>query len=279
MIRSIFDYADVLFPYLPDSLSKRLESVQRHAALLCTKAYTRTPHILLLKELGWDELYVRRKYHCLILMYKIQNKLVPSYLYEICPKRRNVQYQLRNVSFIQNFFCKYAAYRKSFFPFTIAQWNSLDQSLKTIDSLLNFKKSLKNRVCNSSNKLFSYHHGRAAINHTRMRLGLSPLNSHRAHYGFIENSCCLKCGFVCEDVGHFFFVCSAYDAHRLTMFTKLTDIIGQCDSLYSYTDLSRNGKNHLVSCFLQGFKNLSIKQNIDVFDIIHCFIKDTKRFI
>ena len=112
MIRPIIDYGDVLYPVLPSTQAKRLESLQRQAALICTHAYQRTPHLFLLKELGWDDLLKRRMYHCLIIIYKIQNQLTPNYLTCLCPETRaqTVRYNLRRETYLNMFYCSYYSF-------------------------------------------------------------------------------------------------------------------------------------------------------------------------
>ena len=151
------DYGDILFPVLASNQSKRLEYIQRQAALVCTKAYQRTPHVLLLKEVGWEELHVRRKYHCLVVMFKIQNGLVPTYLSNICPLGRLdlANYNLRNNANIRPFYCRYTSFRKSFFPETVSNWNTLDRNIKESQTTNIFKKGLSNILQNQTCKLYS----------------------------------------------------------------------------------------------------------------------------
>jgi hypothetical protein len=85
MIRPILEYGDVIFDGSPDTHVKRLEGVQRQAALTCTGAYRHTKHTNLLDELGWPPLLLRRQHHRLSLMFKIQNGLSPFYLTGSCP--------------------------------------------------------------------------------------------------------------------------------------------------------------------------------------------------
>jgi hypothetical protein len=85
MIRPILEYGDIIFDGCPDTLVKRLENVQRQAALTCTSAYRHTKHVNLLAELGWPPLSLRRKHHRLNVMFKLQRGLAPPYLQIICP--------------------------------------------------------------------------------------------------------------------------------------------------------------------------------------------------
>ena len=173
MIRPIIEYGDVLFPDLTQIQSKYLELIQRHVGLFCTSAYLRTPQTLLLNELGWEELSVRRKFHCLVQMYKIQTNCVPHYLSKICPPTRDQtsQYSLRNSQNILPIFCKYACFKRSFFPFTIHLWNSLDLGVRQLSTVNMNKTEISNTLLSKHDKLLSSFHGRGSINHTNIRLG------------------------------------------------------------------------------------------------------------
>ena len=103
MIRTIFDYGDVLYDSCLKSESDSLEKFQRKAALICTGAFRITSHERLLKELGWSKLKNRRTLHRLTLFYKIVHSLTPLYLrqaYTSIPYKTD-NYQLRrNNSFL-----------------------------------------------------------------------------------------------------------------------------------------------------------------------------------
>ena len=85
MIRPLLQYGNILYDGSPDAQVKRLEDVQRQAALTCTGAYRHTKHVNLLEELGRPLLSQRRKHHRLNIMFKLQHGLVPPYLVDICP--------------------------------------------------------------------------------------------------------------------------------------------------------------------------------------------------
>ena len=280
MVLPVVDYADVLYPVLSKSQNSRLESVQRQAALICTKAYQRTPNILLLNELGWENLCVRRRYHALIIMYKIQNGITPEYLSSICPPRRSnvVPYALRNDSNLLTFFCKYVTYRRSFFPVAVTLWNELGDTVKSCFTLHAFKLKLKEHMLTKRCKLFSLFDGREAINHTRLRLGLSGLNGQRFMFNFITYSLCHQCQFENESVEHYLLYCQCYAAQRQSLFITLDDI---------YTDLAKphrtlQSRRNILSCvkiLLNGDNSLTLTKNVDIFKAVQNYIKDTKRLL
>ena len=77
MIRPILEYGDIIFDGCTDTSAKRLENVQRQAALTCMGAFRHTKHVNLLEELGWPPLSQRRKHHRLNVMFKLQRGMAP----------------------------------------------------------------------------------------------------------------------------------------------------------------------------------------------------------
>ena len=119
----------------------------------------RTPHILILKELGWEDLATRRKYHCLLIMYKITNGFAPNYVFSLCPPRRQdtVNYNLRNEDHIINFYCRLNPFKHSFFPFTIKHWNLLSTDMRESSTIDSFRCKLSKDLLSNTCKLFSQH--------------------------------------------------------------------------------------------------------------------------
>ena len=112
-------------------------NLQRQVALICTMAYAKTPNVLLLSELGWKELYIRRHFHSLCLIYKFQNVYAPQYLCNICPPNtgQTTGYNLRNSDNIISVYCKYKPFSRSFFSYTIKLWNGLHESVRVVTNV------------------------------------------------------------------------------------------------------------------------------------------------
>ena len=111
---------------------------------------------MITNELGWEELRLRRYFHCLILMYKIKHGVSPKYLVDICPP--NVQdvthYNLRSSQNIRFIACNYVPFSKSFFPFIIKKWNNIDVSIRESISVVAFKNRLAQDMFLPKTKLF-----------------------------------------------------------------------------------------------------------------------------
>ena len=134
-----------------------------------------------------------RVIHRLTLFYKIFRSLTPPYLRDICnlvPHNTDTYNLRRNHPFLIPFIRR-ELFAKSFYPKTIREWNSLSMETKESESLHIFKEKLKQLFGhNKSKKLYAHGHGLPAVNHCRMRLGLSHLRSHLFNYYIIQSKFC-----------------------------------------------------------------------------------------
>ena len=66
------------------------------------------------------------------------------------------------------------------------------------------------------NKLYSYGHGLSKVNHCRIRLGLSHLNSHLHRYNLVDSPSCSNpdCGRTTESEEHYFLICPKFNNER-----------------------------------------------------------------
>ena len=80
------------------------------------------------------------------MIYNIQYNNVSRYLCDLIPTtiQSTTVYPLINGSHIIISFCKLSITYDSFIPSTIHQWNSLDPSLRNVDSIAKFKTELRN---------------------------------------------------------------------------------------------------------------------------------------
>ena len=126
-------------------------------------------------------------------------------------------------------------------------------------------KLLKRSKCNSHFNpiLYSRFLGKAAVNHTRMRLGLSALNSQRYKYNMVPSPSCERCGTSKEDPYHIFFVCPAYAVPRQTLTQDLNRILS--------VDILQNKKT-IEIILLYGSEILDHHTNLILFTALHDFI-------
>jgi hypothetical protein len=278
MILPIMEYCDVIYDGSADTHLDRLENVQRQAALTCTGAYRHTNHDTLLDELGWPLLSVRRKHHRLNLMYKIQNGLSPQYLIGACPvlTRERTNYDLRTGMNITNPLLRTTTYQKSFFPQTISDWYSLKLSIRNSPSISSFKDTLRKSTGKKSNSLFQYGNTTAAINHTRMRLGLSGLSSHRCNYKHIPYPKCMTCNAPNEDPQHYFLLCPTYSGPRPNFLLKTCDIMFNNNVEIDFT--RRLFREFFINAILRGSNQFEPATNLEIFKLTQEFIKESHRF-
>ena len=111
-----------------NGLNDELENVQKHAARFVTRNYSYETGSMtgILEELKWETLQKRRKDNRLVLLYKgLKGKArIPTD--DLIPKNRRCRNQHSLVFQIHT--ASKDAYKKSFFPQTIRDWNVLPDS-------------------------------------------------------------------------------------------------------------------------------------------------------
>jgi hypothetical protein len=279
MIRPILEYENIIYDSSSDIHLNRLENVQRQAALACTGAYKHTNHATLLKELSWPPLSIRRKNHRLNVMFKVQNNLTPPYLASACPPltRDRTNYNLRSSMNISTPQMKTTSYQKSFFPLTISDWNQLDQKVRHLPSLNSFKESLKSSSSPKPNPLYHHDCSKAAINHTRIRLGLSGLSYQRYEYKHITDPRCPSCDAPREDKMHYFLTCPTYSAQRINFLLDICDILLANNIEIDFR--RRQFRTFLMDTILRGSDLFNKNENENIMSITQNFIKETHRFL
>jgi hypothetical protein len=278
MIRPIMEYADIIFDGSSDASLKRLEDTQRQAALACTSAYKHTRHVNLLEELGWSPLAIRRKHHRMNQMFKIQQGLSPKYLSDICPPltRDRTDYNLRtgmNITVPPQ--CT-TTYQNSFFPQSINDWNLLNINLRNSTSIDNFKDKQKATSTHKPNPLYHHNSSNAAINQTRIRLGLSALSSQRHDYNHIDDPKCRTCNGKVEDPIHYFLICPTYATARPNMMQNACRIIFKYQINVDFT--KKQFCKFFVDTLTQGSDMITFEDNREMIKIGQTFICESHRF-
>ena len=274
MLLPVIEYCDVIFDNCTIRAALALENVQRRAALACTGAYKHTSNDRLLLELNWIPLRQKRTNHKLVILYKIIHGLAPSYLTAILPRPRDAGYRLRsfNNMSLPTPSARLSCVRNSFLNLSIKSWNSLDKIIRSSPSYFSFKSKLLKRSKSNLHFnpiLYSRFLGKAAVNHTRMRLGLSALNSQRYKYNMVPSPSCERCGAPQEDPYHIFFVCPAYAVPRQTLTQDLNRILS--------VDIVQN-KKQVEIILLYGSEILDHHTNLILFTTLHDFIYSCGRF-
>jgi hypothetical protein len=100
--------------------------------------FTNTEYLY--RETGWERLEERRTRRKLKLFYNIQNGSTPPYLLDLIPStiQNTTIYPLRNGNDIIVPFCRLSLTRDFFVPATVREWNSLNLSVRNLDTLYKF---------------------------------------------------------------------------------------------------------------------------------------------
>ena len=269
-IRSQLEYADVIYdqPSIA-TFSDRLETIQYNSALAITGAVRGTSKDKLYKELGIEYLSSRRWFERVCLFYKIINKKTPSYLTNIVPLP-NHNLNTRNQHLIPQIICRTISFSNSFFPYSINEWNKLDQQTKLLDSYSKFRSNLLKSIRPLPNSIFNACDPLGIQLLTRLRVGLSHLREHKFRHGFndvIDPFC--PCLMEIESVSHFFLRCQNYINQRNDLMNELSILDPSFVQLDSIS---------LTNLLLYGNKTLTIDINSNILNLSINFIKNTKRF-
>ena len=129
MVRPILEYESTVWDPHCNGLNDELENVQKLAARFVTRNYSYETGSMtgILEELKWETFQKRRKDNRLVLLYKgLKGKArIPTD--DLIPKNRRCRNQHSSVFQIPT--ASKDAYKKSFFPQTIRDWNVLPDSL------------------------------------------------------------------------------------------------------------------------------------------------------
>jgi hypothetical protein len=119
----------------------KLERLQLEAAIIITGLPIFTNTEYLYRETGWERLEERRTRRKLQLFYNIQHGSTPPYLIDHIPPtiQSTTIYPLRNGNDIIVPFYRLSLTRDSFVPATVREWNSLNLSVRNLDTLSKFK--------------------------------------------------------------------------------------------------------------------------------------------
>ena len=216
-------------------------------------------------ELGWAKLCDRRNLHKLLKVYCIVNKLVPPYLVKLFDNNKlsgkistrahaNLCYQIPH--------CKTTFFQKSFVVSGMTSWNKLHSCVKFLPSKRTFKNHIMKLILEP--KLpFNHNVSRVTqISFTQLRVGFSNLNFDLYQKGCTGDSTC-ACGATSEDVSHYLLYCPLYSVARNEMI---------CEILDNYAHININAVT-----LLKGSANLSVSDNLNLFEIVYKFIMKTKR--
>ena len=149
--------------------------------------------------------------------------------------------------------------------------------IRNSKSSQSFEEKLKNSTGAKCNKLYLHDSSKAAINQTRMRLGLSGLSSHRHDYKHIDKPNCLTCGAKTEEPTHYLLLCPTFAVPWPTLLQETCDILFSYDIQVDFT--SRAFREFFIDTLLKGSSTLTLNDNRNIFTLTQTFIQQSHRFI
>jgi hypothetical protein len=137
--------------------------------------FTNTEYIEKLAGVDWKKEELGESSNCYLIS---KNGSTPPYLLDlIFPTIQSTTiYPLRNVNDIVAPFCRLSLTRDSFFPPTVREWNSLNLSVRNLDTLSKFKKAIHSSISMPIPRHYSYGSRKLIIILTQLRCNASFLN-------------------------------------------------------------------------------------------------------
>ena len=195
-------------------------------------------------------------------MNKAVNGLSPGYIRDIIPPyvRETTPYSLRNNNNLVTPTTRTEISRKSCIPSSVTLWNSLDNDIRTADSLSSFKSSIKSqRLNNSKGPLYFLSGNRyLSVQHARIRNKCSNLKSDLYDSHLCPSPIC-SCNTAFVDAAHYFFHCPSFAECRMVLF--------QVTHAFHPFNMDK---------LLFGDASISNQQNSVLFSIIQNFIKGSR---
>ena len=249
-----------------------LESTQYQAALAVSGAWKGTNRLKIYDELGWESLEQRRIYRRLSQFYKIMNGLTPEYLRIPIPKLHGHLFGDRYTNVLNTLFCRTDRFLNSFFPDSIHMWNDLGPELRGAESLSVFKQRLLKLYRPLKKSLFDIYDTFGIKYIFQLRVGLSPLKSHKKSHNFQDtpdDTC--HCTLTAETSQHYLLHCPMYNELRRELFQKINPIL--MDNNMRFLD-----DKNLVRLLLYGHDKFTLQSNQSILKATINFIQRTSRF-
>ena len=200
--------------------------------------------------------------------FKIQLSGLPQYLNDLIPKS-SICYTTR-FSPLPNFKVRTKLFRNLFFPYTVNEWNNLDNIIKSSESYLMFRKRMLNLIRPKCNGTYGILNPTGLKLLARLRLGLSHLNDHEFNHNFKDciNPLC-SCSLSVENNVHFFLHRHHFSLQRQTLMNNIKSID---------KDIIHASDSDLVNILLFGSSKYQYHINSKTLSFSTDFILKTERF-
>ena len=250
-IRSLLEYANIIWDNCSIENKRNLESIQIEAARIITGATKLC-----------STLQKRRNNYKLFQLYQILNGLTPQYLQSLIPQRvQNIsRYQLRYMNNFNVPPARTVTHANSFLPSTLRDWNSLDLIIRNSTTLNSFNCQLnQTRNENPYPKYFDIVHTSRSgqIYHSRLRLECSSLKYHLYTKNIVQESRCLCVAI--ETTYHYLLSCDLYRNQRIRYLYRIPQPLS-------------------VPKLLFGIPEATTEENNFIFKQVQLYILATKRF-
>ena len=261
-VRPVMDYGNVVWGGSYDSDLFKLERINIAAMRLITGATGNSNTNNLYIETEWSNIRDRAEAAMIIMLFKTINSLRRTYLEVLLPQpnQRYIEYNLRNKDHIRLPFTRLELFRRSFLPTAIRLWNNLTLEQRSVTTLSQFKDCIRTM---SPEPQIIYFYGKRwpSVHHARLRMGCSNLNFDLCYKAHVINDPSCQCGERFETAEHFFLECARYQNIRLHLIDKINSV-----------------KPCSLDLMLFGDKTLPKNANQYIFDAVHCYIEESKRF-
>ena len=261
-IRPILEYGNEIWDNCTQYEKEEIDKIQNEAARIATGTTKLVSIETLYSEIGWETLDSRRRKQKLSLFYKMYSNISPSYLSALVPPSISdiSSYNLRNANNLQTVETRTRQYYNSFLPSVIREWNGLSEETRNASSVSVFKSRLdQNVIVPQIPKYFYIGDRRLQMLHTRLRTNCSALNQDLFRKNISDTSQC-TCGST-ETADHFLLECPLYHGQRQELFQVISLIC----------PIS-------VDVLLFGNSTVSYENNVKIFEAVHNYIKNSKRF-
>ena len=197
--------------------------------------------------------------------------MTPNYLYDkLPPMKRTFLYSNDIALSFRDIRSRSLRYANSFFPDAVHSWNNLISQFSVMPTIGVFKSHLISLIRPNPKSTFNIHDPIGIRFLFMLRLGLSPLRSHKSCHDFLDTlSDICPCTLGTEDTEHFLLHCPLHADARVFLLNTISEIV----LTYNTPRLSESYR-----FFLYGNHLLSESDNKKVLlSTIH-YIKSTNRF-
>ena len=199
----------------------KIESMQYNAAL-ATGCIRGTSREKLCQELGLMSLCNSRTFHRFVYFYKIKNIMASNYLNHFIPACRPNTYGHRHhrTDYIA---ARTHKYKFSFFPHFVSAWSNLSKLISGSPSLSIFKSRYLKYFNQKQDSIYGVHNPIGLKYLTRLRTGLSHLNTHKYSHKFHDtpNPSCVCDGISHESIERYLLRCPNFENCREKLFRSL----------------------------------------------------------